>query len=413
VEVLGRTSPGLAKRNRLSMWVAPIAFAILMSSYIGVRTWPDRLNYVGGGAFRFQVAALGILLVGAVGVLLAGVRVSLVRSIVGNRLIWIPAIGLILAPLGIDPIDASLAALTAFIGIASVQIIIAGAPSADEFSRTMARRCTSILVFSLPILVVVNGVGSRRIGQIPANQLAKTALPALLLVLVFAETRRERFIGFSTATFLIVVTQSRGTALTAIAAILVAKIYQSSTSTINRIMPVVMVGVGLVLLAIALDMRAITDPISTGLLLDSETRGLGTGGSGRIDSVRAGVDLFFERPLSGHGLDSSTELARTAGYEEIHSGLVASAVELGVAGPLIIGSVVVALWRHSRKYSDRGLGRILAAVYLVQVVIEPVFLSLGSAAGLVFVVFISAGLSGTNIKIADRVNRTIPRTQPG
>lgn len=82
--------------------------------------------------------------------------------------------------------------------------------------------------------------------------------------------------------------------------------------------------------------------------LHSASRGIGSGFTGRVDSWMYALNVFWSKPVFGHGFRASG-MDKTGDYGAIHSGYIKILVETGfVGGFLILSTVIIEMLRRFR-----------------------------------------------------------------
>jgi hypothetical protein len=142
--------------------------------------------------------------------------------------------------------------------------------------------------------------------------------------------------------------------------------------------------------------------------LNDPVRGLGTGFTGRAESARKGIEIFWQRPLFGHGFR-----AQLSGEEGLgaHSGYVTLLIETGAFGALLAVAVVVVevirrvnlarLLRRAPPAGGHGIDQEeslrlntvacgMMAVMLMYWIYEPVYLNLGTVMSVAFFLMLAA-----------------------
>jgi O-antigen ligase len=75
--------------------------------------------------------------------------------------------------------------------------------------------------------------------------------------------------------------------------------------------------------------------------LHSESRGIGSGFTGRIEAWKQAIDAFWDRPVLGYGFRATTQARGGSAYGAIHSGYLKLFVETGFVGGILVVSAIV------------------------------------------------------------------------
>jgi O-antigen ligase len=147
--------------------------------------------------------------------------------------------------------------------------------------------------------------------------------------------------------------------------------------------------------------------------LHDKSRGLGSGFTGRSESWRQGIKIFWESPLVGHGFRAQLAGQYSAGQKQYfaHGGYVTLLIETGVIGTILAVAAVVAeaIRRMRRAFELRNspanalpgvdleeslrlnaVACATMAAMLTYWVYEPVYLNLGTVMSIVFFLMFGA-----------------------
>ena len=230
-----------------------------------------------------------------------------------------------------------------------------------------------------------------------ANQYAALLLPALVFTIF--ELTKGRAVPLAAAVALvtaiaILVSGSRG-AWVSVAIVTVLMVIPELTPRRR----VTALGTAGVLVVIALLIPGVADLVINRVLL-----AVPTGGAGRTEIWSVGLTIFQSSPVVGVGYGNfpiayTPEIVRSSPIGEAatifyqsgsHSILVGTLAELGAAGLLILGTLLLQLIRR-RPYGDYGqavramlIGLMISALFLDVLNRKQVWLVIGIAAGLTF-----------------------------
>jgi O-antigen ligase len=107
--------------------------------------------------------------------------------------------------------------------------------------------------------------------------------------------------------------------------------------------------------------------------LHDKARGLGSGFTGRVESWLNGIEIFWRKPLTGHGFRAGIGA---------HSGYITLLVETGLFGTLLAVAALVAEAIESFRINTVACATMFTMLTLW--VYEPLYLNLGTAISLTF-----------------------------
>jgi O-antigen ligase len=242
------------------------------------------------------------------------------------------------------------------------------------------------------------------IGGINRNTTATAAVGAMICCLL-SPNKKVFWAAMAAGIFMAVVVSSRGS-MVALAAFF-AVYYTISKGTVKAGVYAFGVGAifGIALLASPQLQEIVFERI---LAIHSKARGIGSGLTGRVSMWQQGLESFWERPVLGWGLRSTTY---GGGHGGVHSGYIKILIETGFVGTIImLTAMLVELARRVRlgitfrKLSPaaapgidvEATARINAvaagaiAMTMVVWVYEQLYINLGSTASLVFFLMMAA-----------------------
>jgi O-antigen ligase len=242
------------------------------------------------------------------------------------------------------------------------------------------------------------------IGGINRNSTSAVAMAAMICC-VLSGNRVVRWGGIACCALFAVMVTSRGTMLAL--GVFFAVYYTLHKGTLRAVWhaALAMFLVASLLLVSGFLKDVILEDV---MRLNDPNRGLGTGFTGRVESWKHGMEVFWERPLFGHGFR-----AQLSGEEGLgsHSGYITLLIETGVFGTLLaVSAVVVEAIRRIHRVSQLRNNAIAStsgidlqeshrlntiacatmATMLTYWIYEPLYLNLGTAISVVFFLMFAA-----------------------
>jgi O-antigen ligase len=189
-----------------------------------------------------------------------------------------------------------------------------------------------LLLFQLGL---VRGFGSQ-IGGINRNITGTIAVGAMILCML-SQKFYVRWIACGAAVALAVSVTSRGSLVAMGAFFAVYYTTQKGTWKAALHAALGMALVGFIFLLSASIQSAVVDDV---FLINDRARGMGSGFTGRVDTWKQAIELFWKRPVFGYGFRAS--LARSnIQFGGIHSGYLRILVDSGLVGGFFVISAVV------------------------------------------------------------------------
>jgi O-antigen ligase len=250
-----------------------------------------------------------------------------------------------------------------------------------------------------------NGFG-HGIGGINRNTTAAVGMAAMICC-VLSANRTIRWGGVGCCALFALMVNSRGTMLAL--GVFLAVYYTLHKGTLRAGWRAALV---LFLVAVALLVSTFAQQFlfEDVMRLNDPNRGLGTGLTGRVDTWKRGIEIFWKSPLIGHGfrayLGSKEGFALTA-----HGGYVMLLIETGLIGTLLAVATVVleavrrmnrarqfrnapvAAWPGIDRQESLRLNAVACATMvnmLTYWVYEPLYLNLGTVMSVVFFLMLAA-----------------------
>jgi O-antigen ligase len=208
----------------------------------------------------------------------------------------------------------------------------------DVLQRVTAYTGVAILGFLYLLLFqlgLARGFGSQ-IGGINRNVTGTIAVGAMVLCML-SPRKSVRWAAIGLASVLAVIITSRGS-LVAMAAFF-AVYYVTLKGSIKAVVHVALGAalLGFVFLAFNTIYSTIADDV---FLLNNRDRGIGSGFTGRFDTWKQAIELFWKRPIFGYGFRASLTQS-TVEFGGIHSGYLRILLDSGVVGGFLVVSAVV------------------------------------------------------------------------
>lgn len=250
------------------------------------------------------------------------------------------------------------------------------------------------LVVYMAILLIVLGYRNQTVGFIQPNQYAKIALVAMVLAMFSGS--RTRWFFVVAAIFVAGLVSSRN-------AFLFITLFCISYAFLVKRNRIIEIGAVIFIFIIAFTSFEIVVSGESFLLsrldqriflVTSETFGLGSGFTGRIEYWREGFSLVTERPLFGYGFNSreSTD-AQLRELISAHQGYLNLILDVGLLGFLAFSTLVggaLHLGHRRIRRKQPGRDRIAVAMstiigYLGAMFFDPFYLSIGFPLSVIFI----------------------------
>jgi O-antigen ligase len=247
------------------------------------------------------------------------------------------------------------------------------------------------------------GFGSN-IGGINRNSTSALAMAAMICCALSAH-RAIRWGGIGCCALFAVMVTSRGSMLAM--GVFLAVYYTLHKGTLRAVWHAALAMIALA--AVLLVSTFLKDIILEDVMkINDPNRGLGTGFTGRVESWREGLEVFWQRPLFGHGFRAQLSGEKGLGA---HSGYVTLLIDTGVFGALLAVSAVVVeavrrmnrarQLRHASIAASAGIDReeshrlnsVACGAMLTMLtywIYEPFYLNLGTAIAVVFFLMFAA-----------------------
>jgi hypothetical protein len=251
------------------------------------------------------------------------------------------------------------------------------------------------------------GSGGGNIGGMNRNTTALAALGGAVCCMM-SSNKWLRWCAIAAAGLIAVMVTSRGTIVATGAFLFTYNFIYKGTAKFAAY------GFGLMLTLIVV---FIVSPPARDLVLEDvmrlhdQSRGIGSGFTGRVEYWKQALEAFWLKPVFGYGFRSTAAGGVSAGYGAIHSGYLKILVETGIVGGfLVISAVVVEFVRRLRlamQFRDLRPGTVRGidvvetarvntlacatiALSLTMWVYEQLYINLGSVISVVFFLMLMA-----------------------
>ena len=260
-----------------------------------------------------------------------------------------------------------------------------------------SRHCYQVVCSTLKIAAVIFVLMSaymilffpfqqRNFGGVLPNSMASIAFVIVCAGLLSTGVSRVTFLSFGVGV-LIVVT-ARGFTLGVLAAFTAAALLRHYRRQPLILLATIFLATGLGVFASissGSQIQHLAAPLAEFTALSSETRGLGSGLTGRTSQWTQGLALFQERPLTGFGFRTRHLSGQgLKGNQDMnaHSGFINAALDLGVLGAAALVAQVCFLGAAALRAPGRFLPKLFglcAVSSILWLAVEPTYWSLSRA----------------------------------